>query len=151
MIVKLFFITLALTAAGAFSGCMADVKGVPVDHASACSTENDKKVVEVTGYLEPRAFMYCSNRGGRMECGFDLKDTPESDKIVRVDLEEGTSANMVEKLEKGFKKEDVKIHDNTGAVIRLSNKVRATGKISIVPPAGNSEGVCFMQVTRIER
>lgn len=147
---KLFCVVLLLVTAGLITGC-SDVKGVPVDHANACSPENDKKVIEVAGYLEPRSFMYCSNRGGRMECGFDLKEAPESDKKFSADLEEGTSANMVEKLEKGFKREDVKIHDNTGDVIRLENKVRVTGKISIVPPAGNSAGVCFMQVTKIER
>lgn len=147
---KLIVLTLVLAAGTFMSGC-ADVKGVPVEHANACNAENDKKVIEVSGFLEPRSFMYCSNRGGRMECGFDLKDALGSDKIVRVDLEEGTSANMVEKLEKGFKREDVKIHDNTGAVIALTDKVRVTGKISIVPPFGNAEGVCFMQVSKIEK
>ena len=144
------WLVLVLTAVALGSAC-AETKGVPVEFASACSPENDKKVVEVTGFLEPRNFMYCSNRGGRMECGFDLKDTPGSKNIVRVDLEEGTSANMVEKLEKGFKTEDVKIHDKTGAVIALSDKVRVSGKITVVPPNGNAEGVCFMQATKIER
>lgn len=147
---RYIFYSLIVIAGGLLSGC-ADVKGIPTEHANACIAENDKKVIEVAGFLEPRSFMYCSNRGGRMECGFDLKDAPGSEKIVRVDLEEGSSANMVEKLDKGFKREDVKIHDNTGGIIALADKVKVTGKITVVPPAGETEGVCFMQVTKIER
>ncbi|MEO7539430.1 MAG: hypothetical protein ABIV21_05345 [Pyrinomonadaceae bacterium] len=143
-------ITLLMIMTGMVSSC-SETKGVPVDFANACAVGNDKKVIEVAGFLEPRQFMYCSNRGGRMECGFDLKDAPGSKNIVRVELEEGSSANTAEKMDSGFKKEDVKIHDNTGSIIGPGDKVRVTGKISIVPPFGNAEGVCFMQVTKIEK
>lgn len=125
--------------------------GVPTDFSSACAAENEKKVIEVAGFLEPRSFMFCSNRGGRMECGFDLKETPGSSEKVRVDIEQGSSANMAEKLESGFKKEDVKIFANSGDPIRLEEKVRLTGKMSIMPPFEGSEGVCFMKVTKIEQ
>lgn len=140
-----------VAATALFAAACVELRGVPVEHAKACTPENDKKTIEVAGYLEPRNFMYCSNRGGRMECGFDLHDAPMSGKIVRVDLEQGTSANMVEKLESGFKKEEVKIHDNTGAVIDLADKVKLTGKITVVPPSGGTDGVCFMQVEKIQR
>ena len=132
------------------SSC-AETKGTPVDFGTACAAENDGKVLEISGYLVPRKFMYCSNRGGRMECGFDLKESPESEKVFRVDLEQGTGANTVNELASGFKPEDVKIRDKNGEEIQLSERVRLTGKTSVVPPAGNTEGVCFMQVEKIER
>lgn len=131
-------------------GCTVE-SGVPTEFASACSAENDKKVIEVAGFLEPRKFMYCSNRSGRMECGFDLKESLGSEKVVRVEIEQGDSANMASKLESGFKPEDVKIRDNAGSVISISEKVRVTGTMSIVPAVQGSDGVCFMQVSKIER
>ncbi|HMP66567.1 MAG TPA: hypothetical protein PKD11_13385 [Pyrinomonadaceae bacterium] len=113
--------------------------------------ENEKKVIEVAGFLEPRSFMFCSNRSGRMECGFDLKEAPGSDKKVRVDIEQGSSANMAEKLESGFKREDVKIYTNGGDRVDLEKKVKVTGTMSIIPPFQDTEGVCFMKVTKIEQ
>lgn len=145
-IFSMVFLTIAVFTAG----CGTET-GVPTEFANACAADNEKKVIEVAGFLEPRSFMYCSNRGGRMECGFDLKESPGSDKIVRVDIEQGSSANMAEKLESGFKAEDVKIYDNARNRINLAEKVKVTGKMSIVPPYQGSEGVCFMKVTKIEK
>ena len=125
--------------------------GVPTEFADACSANNEKKVIEVAGYLEPRSFMFCSNRSGRMECGFDLKEAPDSDKILRVELEQGSSANMAEKLESGFKREDVKIYRSSGDRVDLEKKVKVTGTMSIVPPFQDTQGVCFMKVTKIEQ
>ena len=149
--IKVYLTALSLFGLMLIASSCTETKGTPVDFGSACVAENDGKVLEISGYLIPRKFMYCSNRGGRMECGFDLKESPESDKVFRVDLEQGTGANTVNELASGFKPEDVKIRDKNGDEIKLSERVRLTGKTSIVPPAGNSEGVCFMQVEKIER
>jgi hypothetical protein len=138
-------------AAAVFAAACGSETGIPTEFSNACGAENDKKVIEIAGFIEPRSFMYCSNRGGRMECGFDLKEAPSSDKIVRVDIQQGSSANMAEKLESGFKREDVKIYAENRSPIRLDDKVRVTGKMSIVPPYEGSEGVCFMHVTKIEQ
>lgn len=132
-------------------GC-GDTKGVSTDFANACNPDNEKKVLEVSGVLADRGSVFCSNTGGRMECGFDFLESPGSEKKFSADVEQGSGANTVDKLERGYKKEDVKIRDNTGNQIALgSDKVKITGKMSVVAPFGNSQGVCFMQVEKIEK
>lgn len=129
-----------------------DTKGVPTEFANACDPGNEKKTIEVSGVLEQRGSVFCSNTGGRMECGFDLLEAPGSDKKLRVDVEQGSGANTVDKLDRGYKKEDVKIRDNgSGQIVLGSDKVKLTGKMSIAPPKGESQGVCFMQVYKIEK
>lgn len=137
---------LALSVVFAAQAC--DTKGVPTEFGKACAIENEKKYIEVSGFLADRGGVFCSNiGGGRLECGFDLKETADGDKKLRVEIEQGTGANTVEKLESGYKKEDIKIRDNAGSVISPGDKVRLTGKMSISPDGI----VCFMQVSRIER
>lgn len=129
-----------------FSAC--STTGVPTEFGKACSPENEKKYIEVGGFLAERGSVFCSNTGGRMECGFDLLEALGSDKKLRVDIEQGSGANTVDKLERGYKKEDIKIRDNAGNLVNLgSDKVKVTGKMSIVPDGS----VCFMQVGKIER
>ena len=148
---RTFFVAMVLGFAFLVVGC-SDPTGVPTEFANACAPDNEKKYLEVSGVLEQRGSVFCSSTGGRMECGFDLLEAPGSEKKLRVDIEQGTGANTVDKLERGYKKEDVKIRDNSGNVINLgSDKVKLIGKMSIAPPSGNSQGVCFMQVSKIER
>jgi hypothetical protein len=146
-------ILLILTCAIAFlvSGC-GTTPGVPTAFADACNPDNEKKHLEVSGVIEQRGSVFCSNTSGRMECGFDLRESPGGEKKFSVDIEQGSGANTVDKLERGYKKEDVQIRDNAGNQIALgSDKVKVTGKMSVVPPMGNAQGVCFMQANKIER
>lgn len=131
-------------------GC--DTKGVPTEFANVCTPENEKKTLEVSGVLQSRTSVFCSNTGGRMECGFDFLESAGGDRKFSAEIAQGSGANTVDKLERGFKKEDVKIRDNAGNLIALgSDKVKLTGKMSVVAPTGGSQGVCFMQVYKIER
>ena len=132
------------------AGCSAP-DGEPTEFAKACDSANEKKYIEVSGYLADRGSVFCSNTGVRMECGFDLLESPSSDKKLRVDIEQGSGANTVDELQRGYKKEDIKIRDNSGNLITFSNKVKLDGKMSIAPAAGSAQGVCFMQVSKIER
>ena len=126
--------------------------GVPTEFANARNADNEKKTIEVAGVIQPSRSVFCSNRGGRMECGFDFLEAPGSEKKFSADIEQGSGANTVDMLESGYKKEDVKIRDNAGNQIPLgSDKVKVTGKMSIVPAAAGNPGVCFMQVYKIER
>ena len=128
--------------------------GDPMEFANACKPENDKKYIEVSGVLtEQGRSVFCSNiGGGRLECGFDLLESPGSEKKIRVDIAQGSGSNSVAKLESGYKKEDIKIRDNAGNPVALdADKVKVTGKISVVPPSGNNEGVCFLQIDKIEK
>lgn len=133
------------------SGC-GDVTGEPIEMANACKIENDGKFFQVSGVLAQRGSVFCSNTGGRMECGFDLLESQGSQNKLRVDIEQGSGANTVGKLERGYKAEDIKIRDNAGNQVALDKDVvKLTGKLSVAPAAPGGQGVCFMQVNKIER
>lgn len=135
----------------ALSGC-GDVTGEPIEMANACKIENDGKFFQVSGVVAQRGSVFCSNTGGRMECGFDLLEAAGSPNKLRVDIEQGSGANTVDKLERGYKAEDIKIRDNAGNQIALDkDMVKLTGKLSVSPAAPGGQGVCFMQVNKIER
>ena len=132
------------------SGC--SVTGEPVEFAKACDQANDGKTLQVTGVLMPRKSIFCSNRGGRMECPFDFVETPGSDKKMTADIEVGGGANAMDEVPKGFKKEDLNVRDNAGERIALeSDTVKATGKMMIAPAAPGGQGVCLMQVYKMEK
>lgn len=144
-------ITVSILALAAFAaGC--SVTGEPIEFSKACALENDGKTFEVSGVLAQRGSVFCSNTGGRMECGFDLLESAGSPNKLRVDIEQGSGANTVDKLSSGYKKEDIKIRDNGGSEIALDkDMLKLTGKISVAPAAPGGQGVCFMQVRKIEK
>ena len=137
----------ALASTALLAAC--DTVGVPTEFSNACGVDNEKKIIEVNGVLAERGkSVFCSDTGGRLECGFELLESAGSDKKINVDIEQGSGANTVDKLEKGYKKEDVKIRDNAGNQLELGkDKVKVTGKMSVEPKMN----VCFMQVYKIER
>lgn len=140
-------IMLSFFTAMTMAACAAK-NGEPVDFANACKPESDKKYYEVAGYLSPRGSVFCSNIGSsRVECGLDFLEAPGSDKKFSAEIQQGTQANSIEKLESGYKDADVKIHDINGQLINMSEKVRITGKMSTTPDGS----VCFMQVDKIEK
>jgi hypothetical protein len=123
--------------------------GVPVEYSKACAAENDKKYIEVSGFLNPGRSVYCSNTGGGpVRCGIDLLEAPTSEKVsLSADIERGNSANNIEEIKSSYKKEDVKIHDNNGNIINLADKVKITGKLNVVPGSDR----CFITVSKIEK
>ncbi len=129
-----------------------NTSGIPTEFANACSLENDGRTLEVSGVLEPRTMVYCSNRSGRMECPFDLLQAAGSDKKFSADIEVGSGANTVDEIQKGFKKEDLKVRDNDGSLVAFgTDKLKLTGKLSVAPAAPGGQGVCFMKVYKIEK
>jgi hypothetical protein len=118
---------------------------VPVDISKICSPDNEKKYVVTSGQLDARGSVFCSNTGGRMDCGLDVMPVASGPRVFGADIEQGSGANEIEKLASGYKREDIKIHDNAGKVINLGDKVTLTGQMSIGP------GVCFMKVDKIDR
>lgn len=83
-----------------------------------------------------------------MECPFELSESAGGEPKMRVEIEEGNGANTVDKIPSGYKKGDIKIHDNSGGQVAIGADVlRLTGKTSISPDAK----ACFMEVDRIEK
>ena len=143
---------LVLIAAASLAVSCGAAKGVPTEYASACDASHDGKTLEVSGVLETRSSIYCSNRGGRMECPFDFLSAPGTEKKMTADIEVGSGANTVDEIQKGFKKEDIKVRDNAGSTVAVgSDKLRLTGKMMIAPGAAGTPGVCLMQVYKIEK
>jgi hypothetical protein len=124
--------------------------GVPTEYANACAQDLDGKTREISGILNTRSSVYCSNRGGRMECPFDFLESAGGESKITADIEVGSGANTVTEIPKGFKKEDIKVRDNAGNQIALgSDKVKLTGKMLIAPAAPGGQGVCLIQVYKI--
>jgi hypothetical protein len=143
---KIYLILALLISAAAF-GCGRPTTGVPVDFANACTMENEKKYIETSGFLDSGGGVYCSNRSGRMECSFNFKESPTGEKKISAYIERGSSANTVEELKSGFKREDIKIRDNGGNVVNLDEKVKLTGEMNVTPDGK----VCYINVTKIEK
>jgi len=126
--------------------------GKPTEIANACPIENDHQYLEVSGYIVPGGSVFCSNiGGGPVACGLDFSDSAGGARKMGVDIPQGSGANAIGELPSGYKKEDIKIRDNSGNPIDLNSKVKVTGKMSIAPGAGTTPGVCFMQVEKIEK
>lgn len=129
------------------AGC-ANKTGVPVEFSKACSPEYDGKYIEVGGFLDDKGSVFCSNiGGGGVKCGFKFKEDQASAKDMSADIPVGSGANSVDQPPKGYKREDIKIRDDQGSVINIAEKVKLTGKLTVVP---NSDR-CFMTVTKIEK
>jgi hypothetical protein len=142
--ISLALLFLCLAAAGCSSA-----PGIPVEYANACSAENDKKNIEISGFLSPRRSVFCSNTGGGpVRCGVNLLEAPDSAKDnLSADLVRGTSANNIEEIKGSFKTEDIKIHDNNGNIINLAEKVKVTGILNKIPNADQ----CYLTVSKIEK
>jgi hypothetical protein len=143
--VKNIYFVGILMAAFSFSACTP--QAVRVDLANACVGENDGKYITTSGYLDPSLSIYCSNTGGGpVRCGLDVIEKKGDKRVMGADIERGSGANEIEQLTSGYKDSDVKVHDNSGAIINLADKVTITGKLSVVPGS-----TCFMKVDKIER
>jgi len=140
---KIYFILAIIFVVCLAAGC--NTTGVPVEYSKACTGENDKKYIEVSGFLSPRRSVYCSNTGGGpVRCGVDLLESPDSEKDnLSADIERGTSANNIEEIKGSFKKEDIKIHDNNGNIINLAEKVKVTGTLNKIP----DKDQCYLTVS----
>lgn len=144
---KYWVAAVAFAGALLLAACSQPEPGTPVEFSKACALENEKKIIAVSGFLRPGVSVFCSNHGGRMECGFTFAETADAKKGFSADLEQGSGANTVDKLKSGYRREDVKIRDSAGNVINLAEKVRLTGKMNVTPDLS----VCFLQVTKIDR
>jgi hypothetical protein len=140
------FLSLAVFACFVLVGC--SKTAVPVELSKVCSPDNEKKYVTTSGFLDDKGSIFCSNiGGGRMDCSLDVIENPGGNRVVGAEIEEGNGSSEIEKLPSGYKKDDVKIHDSQGGLIKISDKVNLTGQMSIAPDGS----VCFMEVDKIEK
>ncbi len=144
--VKLF--TVGLLALTMFVlSCAEQKTGVPVEFSKACGAENNGKLVQVTGYLADQGSIFCRNSTGTMKCGLKLLENPGAEKPINVDVEQGTSANQIEEIKRGYKAEDVRIRDTGGNVINLAERLKVTGEMLV----SVENNVCNMAISKIEK
>jgi hypothetical protein len=135
-----------------FAAC--NQTGTPVEYARACDADNDKKYVEVSGYLDDMYSVTCrpNTSSDPVTCSYELLESPGAQHGIRADIELGNGANNVEKLQSGYKKEDVKVHDNSGNIIKLTDRVKLVGKMYVTKNSNPGyNDVCFITVTKIEK
>ena len=126
--------------------------GEPVEYSNACNPENNKKYIQVSGILDEKGGIYCSNTSGPLECGFKLYNNPGDEKYITSDITVGSFSNNVEKLSSSYKREDIKIWDNKGELVKLGEKVKLTGEITAVAEKTAKDGVvCYLKVGKIEQ
>src|SRR5690606_21366206 len=130
------------------SGCTKNYQ--TADAASVCDESNDKKDVRLSGYLTDGVTVVCSNYGGRLDCGFKLLQDPNEKEGITVNILQGDSANEVEKLERGYSKEDIKIRDDLGNLVAASDKVNVSGTMAVGPRSKDGQA-CFLKVDKIEK
>lgn len=115
---------------------------------TVCNASDDTKYVKVTGYLTDEGSVFCSNiGGGRMECNFTLTEKPDGGAKIGAAIAQGSGANSVEEFGSSYKKEDLKIHDNSGGLVKIGDKLTLTGKYNALPDGSH----CFLTVDKIEK
>jgi hypothetical protein len=114
---------------------------------TTCHDADDGKYVAITGYLTDGGSVYCSDTGGRMDCNFTLTEQPDGCAKILASIAQGTGKSSVEDFGSSYKKTDLKIHDNSGGMVKIGDKVTLTGKFSVIP-GGSS---CFITVDKIDK
>lgn len=130
----------------AFVAVACTKQATPVDLANACAADNEKKYLSTVGYLNDGGSIFCSNTGGRMDCGLDLAASPGGPRVLGAEIEQGSGSSEIEKFEGSYKKDDLKIHDANGGFVKLGDKVKITGEMNVVPGS-----TCFMEIDKIEK
>ena len=95
---------------------------------TTCNARDDGKIRRNNGLSRPTtAVVFCSNiGGGRMDCNLlvDGKAGRRS-KDAGAEIEQGTGTSEIEKFGSSYKKGDLKIHDNSGGMVKIGDKVNA--------------------------
>ena len=141
-ILFVIFLAAILSACGAKGPLEASILDV-------CSPDNQNKDVSTSGYLDDgKEGLLCSNPGAeRMSCGYSVLTNPRGPKVSSAFIDQGSGANQGEKPAAGYKKEDLKIHDNKGSLVSLSDRVKLTGKMTVLAERRG----CIMIVDKIEK
>jgi hypothetical protein len=87
-----------------------------------------------------------------MEYSFTIFEKLHDEKDINADIPVGTSTNTAEELKSNYKPEDVKIRDDNGKLINLTQKVKVIGRLrSFRDKTDPSGGACYTTVKNIER
>src|SRR6478736_293711 len=110
--------------AAIYSAC--GTRAVELQPADVCSSDNAGKYVSTSGYLDDKdeAGLMCTNPGSsRMTCRYSVLANPGGAEVFSAFIEQGKSKNQAEKPSTGYRREDLKIRDDNGSMISLSDRV----------------------------
>ena len=127
-----------------------------VEFAKLCVKELDGKTVATTGYLHAPFVTLCratTRRGGTTTtCSFDLRDKPDGEVRVSLNIEVGSGANRVDDARLKAKQGAAAIAASDAKFLADKAQVRVTGALHAVPNSLKpEETICWLDVEKIER
>jgi len=127
-----------------------------VEFAKVCAKEHDGKTVATTGYLRAPFEALCrkaTRAGARTtSCSFDLRDKPDGEMRLSINVELGSGANRVDEARLKAKQGAAAIAASDAKFLAEKARVRVTGVLYAVPNALRSdETICWFDVAKIER
>ncbi|MBK8809862.1 MAG: hypothetical protein IPN69_03920 [Acidobacteria bacterium] len=132
-------------------GCAKDYTGKPVEYARLCDKENNKQMVEVTGFFKHDGSAMCSKSGSDpMRCPVKFVDNPDNPNPPSANIDLGSGKSAIENVEgKGLV-----IHDEKVQVVAAADKVKVTAEVfvSSAPPSPDIKTApCVLTVKKIEK
>ena len=145
---------LLLLAPLALAGC--GDSATTVEFAKVCAKELDGKSIMTTGYLQAPFATLCratARRGGSATtCSFDLRDKPDGEVRVSLNIEVGSGENRVDEAKLKAKQGAAAIAGKDGKFLADKAQVRVTGALHAVPNSLKpEETICWLDVDAIER
>jgi hypothetical protein len=120
--------------------------------STICRPENDDKEVTVEGFFDMTDLNFrCDRNIDNSTCWFSIKANADDDNGLSLKVVQGNAKNNVKEYEEGrdFRVENIVVLDSIGKRIALNQKVKVTGKASVIGPA--PDYTCTMEASKIER
>ncbi len=138
----------------ALAGC--GESATTVEFAKVCVKELDGKTIATTGYLHSPFTTLCrtaARRGGSTTtCSYDLRDKPDGEVRVSLNIEMGRGENRVDEGRLTAKQGAGAVADSGGKFLADKAEVRVTGALHAVPNSLKpEETICWLDVEKIER
>ena len=121
-----------------------------------CKAENDGKLLATEGNLtapfEGICRVVAKGQAKTTICSYDLRELPNSEARISLNIELGEGANRADKTRQSAKQGVAAIADKDGKFLADKARVRVTGTIAAVPNSLKpDETICWIEVTKIER
>ena len=121
-----------------------------------CKAENDGKLLATEGNLAAPFEARCrpAQRGEAKftACSFDLRELPNSEARLSLNIELGEGPNRVDRSRQAGKQGVAAIADKDGKFLADNARVRVAGTVTAVPNSLKpDERICWIDVTKIER
>ena len=126
-----------------------------VEFAALCKVEHDGKTIVTTGYLQAPFAGLCRTtstpNGVAKMCSFDLRDKPDGEVRVSLNVLAGSEANRVEEAALAAKKGAAAIKGDDGKFLADKVHVRVVGTLHALPNGLKpEETICWLDVQKIE-